>query len=412
MGFPEISFAENIASEQRILLSCARMDNDPEPAGQRKDLLLGEIDWERLLRSARRHGLTPLLYRQVSGLAQGAVSEVVSEKLRRAHQENARRNLFLTGELLRIAGLLKAAGIPAIPLKGPVLAASLYGDLALREFSDLDILIPPREVSRAEGLLLSRGYRLPLGLTGAQRAASRWFENHHPLAHQESGCVIELHWDLMPRSFHVPFDQKGFWNRAESFSLGGTELRTLSAEDTLLFLCVHGSKHLWERLGWVCDVAQLVRVRQQIRWDLVIRSAKETGAKRMLFLGLFLANDLLGARLPERVFREVTHDGMVRTLAGDMKKRFFKGAVGPFGFVEQLPFYLRMMERPRDKIRNAFAHALILFMPTEEERKLLSLPDFLFPLHFLLRPLRLSIKYGGKLVARILWTKHGAEAGI
>ena len=265
--------------------------------------------------------------------------------------ENAGWNLSLTRELLRVMALLEKAGIPAISFKGPVLAAQYYGDIGLRQFGDLDILVSRRDVPRAKGILLSSGYRTLL---------CRWFDPHCQLLHLEGKTVVELHWELMPRIFYVAFDWKSLWNRAEPVSIEGTDVRTLSAEDLLLFLCAHGAKHLWERLGWVCDVAQLLRARPGLDWDRLLQSARKVGAERMLLLGFFLAHDLMGVELPALILRKTSADAEVKRLVLDMKSRLLRRAVGPFGVVETLPFYLRMRERWRDRIRDSFWHALVV----------------------------------------------------
>ena len=79
------------------------------------------------------------------------------DQLRDDFNDNSRRNLFLTRELLNLLTLFETHQIPAIPFKGPVLAASVYGNLALRQFSDLDLIIHKQHVAKARELLVSAG---------------------------------------------------------------------------------------------------------------------------------------------------------------------------------------------------------------------------------------------------------------
>ena len=369
------------------------------------------VEWGSLSRMALRHGVLAPVYAVLKTAGSPLVPSAVLSTLEDSFRANVCRNLFLLKELLKLLDLLERNGIPALSLKGPVLAVSLYGDVGLRQFGDLDILVPKKGVWKTKEFLISHGYQPWLRLKGARMAAALQSQHHHQLIHPETGVFVELHWDLLPKFLHVSFDPASLWNRAQRMTLEGRRVLSLSDEDLMLFLCAHGAKHLWERLGWVCDVAQLVRLRPQIDWVRLIRSARRAGAQRMLFLGLFLANDLIGVELPPEISQKVIHDGQVKRLAVDMKKRFFKGAAGPSGFLELVPFYVRMRERWRDKVRDSFCHTLTLLTPTEEEWKFLSLPDFLFPLYYLLRPIRLAVKYGGRLL-RIFGTRRGAEAGI
>jgi hypothetical protein len=54
--------------------------------------------------------------------------------LRQQDKFNAHRALWLTVELLNIHKHRAARGIEVLPYKGPTLAESLYGNVALRSF--------------------------------------------------------------------------------------------------------------------------------------------------------------------------------------------------------------------------------------------------------------------------------------
>src|SRR3989442_3875618 len=110
------------------------------------------MDWEWLLRSRHPQGLLPLLYRRL-GSRPDSVPAAIRGALREGFEANARRALRLTAELLRLHEQLASRGVTVIPYKGPVLAASVYGDLALRPFSDLEFLVHRRDADRAEHVL-------------------------------------------------------------------------------------------------------------------------------------------------------------------------------------------------------------------------------------------------------------------
>ena len=77
----------------------------------------------------------------------------------------------MTRELTRISALLENNGVCVIPWKGPILAAAAYGDVALRQFGDLDILVREQDAMRAKDLLLASGYR-PLYPQPAEQEAA------------------------------------------------------------------------------------------------------------------------------------------------------------------------------------------------------------------------------------------------
>ena len=166
--------------EERLLLACARGERPAAPGG---------LDWDRLLSYAARQRLMPALCWGLGG--SDGVPMNVGERLRRAFQETARRNLLLAGELLELLELFAGRGVRAIPFKGPVLAAALYGDLARREFFDLDLLIRLEDLGAAQEVLESRGYRLTSNLNWTQQANIRKW-NFELLFARDDGCSIEI----------------------------------------------------------------------------------------------------------------------------------------------------------------------------------------------------------------------------
>lgn len=391
--------------EAELLLRCARTTRSPEAADRIRALLREGMDWEYLLRTAHRHGMAPLLCWHLDAICPEAVPKNAIDSLQSHFRSNSLRNLFLTGELLRLLNVFEAHGIPAVPYKGPALAASIYGNLALRQFYDLDILVHRHDVPKAKEALASVGYQARYRLTSAQEAAFLRSECEHPFMRVDGKSIVELHWGVAEKHF-FPLDTERLWGRLNRIPLGGGTILNLSPEDMLLILCVHGSRHAWERLEWICDVAELVRVCQDIEWERVMAQASALGGERMLFLGLLLASDLLGAALPERVSQRVRADPTLKALAGRIREQLFRETKRPAGILEGYEgapafhtLHLKLRERLRDKIRYFVLKAVTL---RGEDWKLVPLPAFLFPFYYVLRPIRLIGKYGSKVLKHLL----------
>jgi hypothetical protein len=215
-------------------------------------------------------------------------------------QHNIKRNLVLTGEMLKLLKLFEASGIHAIPWKGPSLAASVYGDIGLREFVDLDFLVQREQVAPARDVLISQGYRPDYQLTGSWEEAFLRYQCEHVFYHEENREIVEIQWAIVPRYFSLPMDYNRLWERLEPVSFNSNQAMTLSAEDLLLVLCIHGSKHAWQRLEWICGVAELARAKKEINWARVMERAAQVRARRMLLLGVLLAGDLLDADIRKK----------------------------------------------------------------------------------------------------------------
>ena len=387
--------------EHELLLCCARTSRTSEIGARIKSLLKEELDWEYLLLTAHVHGMAPLLYWHLDAARPEGVPEDAFDRLQRHFRANSLQNLFLAGELVRLLKVFGAHGVPAVPYKGPALAASVYGNLALRQFIDLDVIVHRRDVPTAKELLVSLGYRPQYRLTPAQEAALLGSRGTYVFTRCDEKSTVELHWEIVEH-FSSPLDLDQLRGRLGDVSLGGELIPVLSPEDTLLVLCAHGFKHLWERLGWVCDVSELIRTCPDMRWERVVARAEALGGERMLLLGLLLANGLLEAESPGWLLQRAHDDPAVKTLARRVCQRLFRGADGLAGLFEGdayfRPLHLKMNENLGDKLR----YCIRALIPNVEDWKLLPLPSFLFPLYYVLRPIRLGRKYGSGILKRLL----------
>ena len=304
--------------EVELLLLCARMQLRATEVTRASLLLDRRPDWSRLESFARSHGLIPLLHRSLSGLAPGRVPSDVIERLRRQSAAIRVHNLVLTRELSRAMQALEAAGVIAAPYKGPALAAFLFQDVALRQISDIDLLVRPSDARAARRALLKQGFGAKRQLSPIAEAVAVRFHCDFSFTSLEGQAAIELNWRIAPRYWLLPEIPTTAWNGLGRLVVAGIDVPWFRPEDLLFVLCMHGSKHQWELLKWLVDVAELLRIRSDIDWREVTKNAREAGAERLLDLGLFLANDLLDAPLPPRILEAIRRKPSVTGLAQEI----------------------------------------------------------------------------------------------
>jgi hypothetical protein len=191
---PEI----DLRPEDDLLLCCAQTSVDFERAERIRSLLKNGIDWVYLSQLALRHGVMPLLYRSLKAVQPEAVPKGIMDQLQGNFLVNAGRNLFLTEELRNLLHVFEAHGIPGIPFKGPALAASIYGDIALRQFSDLDILIQKQDLLKARDLITSLGYRPRFQLTDVRVKSYLKSQNGLPFTRHDGKVMVDLQWEITP----------------------------------------------------------------------------------------------------------------------------------------------------------------------------------------------------------------------
>lgn len=387
----------NSSPEIEVLLICACTSMESEKANRLKALLQAGIEWEKLIQMATQHKVIPLLYWNLNTICPEAVPQNIFDRLQKNYYTDARRNLFLSGELVRLLDLFESQGIQALPFKGPILAASAYGNLSLRQFCDLDILIREKDIEKAKMLFLSEGYEMKIErieVTPEQEAAFVRSPNiHHfvretayPFIHEQKKILAELHWGIVPKYFSFPLDSEQLWENIEQVSIAGKSVPNLSPENALLMICGHGTKDCWRQLARICDVAEIIRSHPQLDWTKLMERATILGGKRMLCLGIFLAKNLLGTTLPDSVCQKIQADPEVEILATQVFDGLFSNTNKSSKDGNVTSFHLRAKENLTDKLQYFL---LITITPTTTDWLLLPLAKFPTFIYYLLRPIRL-----------------------
>ena len=322
-------------------------------------------------------------------------------RLRGLRDEQTARSLRLSGELIRLIGLLADAGLPAVPIKGPVFAHRVYGSIARRSFWDLDLLVQREDVLAAKQVLLSQGY-VPETAWSARRERRELRRNcEYNFDHRETGIHVELHWRFMERSVGFDLPMADVWDRLEQTTFLGRQIRVPAVEDEYLALIVHnGAKHAWQRLRMIADVAVIGTIDSKVTGRLAER-AEAAGVRRVVATGVLLASSLLDARMPELDQWAQADRGAVRLC------RYYAGEVfrfSPDGHRDGLPntrAYLAMRERMRDRLRYVPRLVRTVLTPTDREQAIMPLPAGLRGIHVVVRPFRLVWKYLSRFLGRL-----------
>ena len=320
-------FCRTAPPELSLLLCCARSRFDSGSELRIRKILRKGIDCDRLLEECSRHKVIPLLRYLFAEKYSQLVPEPCMRRLRREFSGNVEHSHRLLHELISTVELLESEDISVIPFKGPALACVAYGDVAFRQFSDLDILVSQEQATAARKLLRKNGYKSIYAVSDANWGGYMRSHYNHKLTIGAGGSlvVLELHWKLSGDPWLFPVDIRGLFYRSEEVSLLGSTVRGFRAEDLMLILCVHGSKHLWERLQWVFDIAELIQSRENWDWPDVRRNATLAGVDRMLLLGLYLADYFYCLRLPRWVFSAIESDGITRYLGSSIRDGLLYG---------------------------------------------------------------------------------------
>jgi hypothetical protein len=382
-----------LQAEIALLRACARAQISPEASVLIREMVGKGVDWLALIRLAMRHDVMPLLCRSLQQHCPDLVPANILTALRTRHTERAAEAHRRAEELVRLLTVLTKHGVNVVPYKGPALAQQLYGDVALREFGDLDVMIPRSEVRKAYNLVLSLGYQFAhvqdIGEFSEHLRIGRELQFYHPTRK----IHLELHWHFAMRLACISKDPERFLDRLDAVAISGNPLPSLTLENYFLVLSIHATKHRWRQLKLVCDIVEILG-RNDIDWQYVASQARSLRIKRMLSVGVLLAADLLDANVPELLSRGLRPDRMAHTLANEVRRTLFDEPDTHWQDQADLTFQLQSRERLWDKGRMLCVHIPVRLAPDERDRRFLNLPDFLSPLYFLTRPLRWALQKG------------------
>jgi len=340
-----------------------------------------DINWNALSEIASNHALMPVFYRALTSFDSPQIPKDTLDHCRIEASKISGRNLILKRELISVLHLLQSHGFAAIPYKGPVLTERLYGNIGLRYFDDLDLLVHKEDIRKIKKLLLEHGYTPKpdlANLTPSQEEAFLRFHNTYDFISKAPIHQLEVHWEVVPRTFSLNLDYKKLWERCSNVVVENLTVPAFSNEDLMLLVCIAGAKKGWDRISRVYDAAQVLRLYRDMDFDFVMNQARYMGAQRILGVGLYLASEILNAPVPVEILSFALKDSHVKPLTDGILRQMFgpHQTLGMFRAEDQFqPIHYRIRERFADRARYCLK---VLFTPSIQDWSTCQLPGFAY----------------------------------
>lgn len=371
------------SAEWAALLECASRRGDSACLRE----LLRTVSWPALFTLAEEHGVIALLSAALSRVDVSVTPPGVAQEIREYHRAQVLSAMKMTAELFRLVDLFRADGLETVLVKGPTLAMRAYGDAGSRIFGDLDFVVRQRDILRATELMVSAGYDFDVSLDEIRAAK---IPGQYSFVRKGVPLLVELHTEHTMRYFPRGLPIEKFFTARQHELLDGHEIPVLSVEHELVLVCIHGAKHLWERLTLVADVAGLAARQTALNWQESLATAEDAGAGRMLRTGVILAEDLLRAPLPQEVQSRVRDDAAAARLAREIAEWLPSAGHSLPGLLRRALFRMRM----RGAAASGLGYLLKLtFSPTQEDWRETNGQESAARWSTLRRPLRLAKKY-------------------
>lgn len=371
---------DKVPQELQLILEIVKLDDTQkdDKFGQRYQ----DIDWKLFLNLARHHRLYPFLYGKLKKVEAIQIPSFVVQSLSCLYKQNTFQMLYLSGEMEQVCKIFNSNQIQLMILKGPVLAADLYGDVSLRTCGDLDVLVPIHDLEKVDKLLMELGYEKDDYI---KTILNDWKWRHHHVTyiHPLKRIKLEIHWRLNPFPGSEPSFEE-LWKRKRTSSLTKYPIYYLGKEDLFLFLVSHGARHGWSRLRWLLDIHQMVK--KEMNWPYLIQHLKKYQYLHVGGQALILASELFNSSIEKHMYRLVQ---------GNLPNRLAQDAVF---YIEKMVnlhtdpvpqdvslFHRNHLIRLMSK-RQKFLFILSFLFPYPDDAETLPLPPFFHLLYFPLRP--------------------------
>jgi hypothetical protein len=257
------------STEQRLALALIPYPLRDEEKQNIRDLCSQITNWQEFLFWVVRHRINAMALENLTQAHPENVPSLVWEKLKQVKRRASLRIMQLLGQNINLSNAFAAQGIPYSILKGPVLSYQLFNRPDLRSTGDIDILIRPQEVERAEELILSSGYQRQIPaepLTSKQRAMYLTHFHHFTYHNPQGLYLLEVHWALREHELISPQATDQIFQRLENISLASTRIKTLSPEDAFIFTLMQGTTDQWNCGKLFVDVLGWLRRSPDINW--------------------------------------------------------------------------------------------------------------------------------------------------
>ncbi|MBT9314734.1 nucleotidyltransferase domain-containing protein [Leptothoe spongobia] len=383
-----------------LLLCCARQSLGDSCQHQIQQLVSQNgLDWKKAIKMARFHRLLPLLHKVLLSMVPAELPDWVLAELHQYQLRNIGNAFSLVQELRAFLDILDTHHIKAITFKGPVTAVSAYGDLSLRVFGDLDLLVHPDDLLTLRDIAIKHGYTCDklmaiserdclAKLTPQEQAAYFQTQKEFSLFNPEKRIFLDIHQGILARHFYPLFDTRWIWNHTQMVEIGGKQVLSLTPEVQILVLCAQGAEDYWNQLGKICDVAMLMDKHPTLDWDHLLELSDDLDVLRRLLLGLSLVQNLYGVDLPESAQKKIQESPVIQTLVQEVQQNILLGKkanVDSRLTMRRVIHQFRLMADWRNRVY--FVGDLM--HPTLADMAAMPLPKSLFFFYYLFRPLRL-----------------------
>ncbi len=383
----------NFSSQMQFIILCCKGKMTEDNIKTIRENVKSTEHLEEVSILAYDHAVYPLFFHAIMEHASDLVEQEMKDAMDYLFQSIQITNEEMTDELLHITKLFEQQGIEVLSFKGPILAQDIYGNVAFRQYGDLDLLVKEDDIYAAAQLIETQNYKAIETIEFLRNDAKLKKEKNYEFYGSENGMKVEIHWRLVNTSLLKKFKNYDVFSTSDRVIIHEASIGTLDKSILLLYLCNHGASHFWERLSWIVDIDRLIKHHyDSLDWDEVLSLSEQLECRTPLLLGLGLSQTLLNTHLPENLQSQIEKpeiSWLVTWVLNTFGTNGHPSIGNKFDF-STFKFRLLLQDSLAAKIKFTVQN---LYSYSNEDVMGVNLPSYLFFLYYPLRIIRLFRVY-------------------
>jgi hypothetical protein len=376
-----------LTNEITLIIECCKISQDFKLIEEK----ISQIkNWNDFISLSYSHGVFPLVY-QVLKKYENDIPLDVFAFMKQTYMNVVKTNMLMTSELIKVSNLLEENGIKAIAFKGPVLSAMAYGDVISRQYVDLDILVDENKLDEVASILESNKYTTINSSKLLKNKKYLETDKDFSFFTPNNNIHIEMHWRLFQKKTFKNIINENFYLNKNTIMINNNAISTFSFNFLFVYLCLHGSKHVWERIEWIVDINRLLELNNDIEWNKLVEISKKMDCKISLLLGLNLSKILFGTKYPDNIellLKDKDIEELTFQSLDFIDKKYL--LIENYKKYQIVNFFnLKLISDKKEKFKYFLS---IYFDVSKNDFLMFPLPTYLNLLHYFIKPFRVISK--------------------
>lgn len=296
-------------NEDHLLLYCCRTEIDYRIKDKIIETRRNNIDWDFFLKKTRENGISGIVYLKLNEKKNDCLNipSIIFEELKKDYYLNATKNTLIFEELGKVLKAFKKSGLQVIVLKGAALAETVYGNLALRSMSDVDLLVKKEDLYQIDEQLKILGYSpWDRAVNDIDLSSTAYLTTLDYRSSSRNSFSFHIHWHFVnstvPNEYYINnIKMEDIWQDAEKTDIAHVETLVMAPHHLLIHLSEHALRvtHSLGKLSFFCDINESINFYQKrLDWDRLIKDSFKFGLDRIVYLTLYFTSGFLAAKIP------------------------------------------------------------------------------------------------------------------